>query len=340
MRFLTAGESHGQALYGIIEGLPSGLKVDLGVIDDMLVRRQHVPGRGVRSKNIDHAEILSGVYGGVTTGAPIAVKIQNVGGGEKPNFDFYRPGHVDLVADKKYCYNDPSLGAERASARETAMRTALGGICVLLLRELGITLSSNVLQIGKESNSELFEAEIEKAEKLGETLGGKLRVTASGVITGVGSHVFYDRRLDGKIAGALMSIPSVKAVELGHGVRFTEFYGSQAADEIIKDGDKIRRTHNYCGGIEGGISDGEDITFSLTLKPVPSVVEVRTIDSLGGERLTGKTRGDVCAVFAACVVAEAVVALELCSAILECLGGDTMEELKRRYAVKGEPCRR
>lgn len=344
MRFLTSGESHGEALYGIIEGLPSGLKIDLDAVNNMLKRRQQVLGRGDRSKNIDTAQVVTGLYNGVTTGAPITVIIRNHGCGDKGNFDFFRPGHVDYAAYNKYGYDNPALGAERASARETAMRTALGAIAVQLLDRLGIKIVSYVYQIGKsvtnDSSLDIFNREIQLAAAENDTLGGKLGLKISGVTVGIGSHAFYDRKLSYRLAGALMSIPSVKAVENGLGTGFADLRGSEAMDIMRCVDGQIKRFSNNCGGLEGGISNGEDIEFLLTLKPVPSVPGIKTIDKNYNNCVTEKVRGDVCAVFAACVVAEAVVALELTSAVLDCMGGDTMDELICRYSAKGAPCKR
>ncbi len=352
MRYLTAGESHGEALIGIIEGLPSGLTVDVQKINSMLSLRQNVYGRGERSRLFcDEARILSGLNGFETTGAPIAVILQN-GKCGTGGFDFFRPGHVDYAAAVKYGYSDPSLGAERASARETAMRTALGAIAIQLLGELGVSVKAHVTQIGSVKGNELTQLdekircdvssaidmknEIDEAQKKGDTLGGKIKIVISGLIAGIGSHVFYDRRLDGRLSGALMSIPSVKAVENGLGVEFAALSGRQVADERGMDG---ARKSNNCGGIEGGISNGEDVIFTITCKPVPSICGLNTIDRNGKPCVTGKVRGDVCVVPAACIVAEAVASLEITSAILDCLGGDCMQELIMRYKAKGALCR-
>lgn len=340
MRYLTAGESHGEGLYGIIEGLPAGLKIDTLFIDDMLKRRQSVYGRGLRAQTVpDVAQIMSGVSEGVTTGAPIAVIIPNGKCGKVGEFDFYRPGHADYVADVKYGYNNAALGAERASARETAMRTALGAICLHFLGELGISIKASVIQVGRAFADNLDDQAIcrviDDAALYGDTLGGKLRITISGVKVGFGSHVSYDRRLDYILGGAFMSIPAVKAVENGLGTDFAYLSGKQVADCFAVDGEKITRKTNNCGGIEGGISNGEDITFTLTLKPIPSLAGIKTVTRDGKECFTEKVRGDVTAVTAACVVTQAVAALEMSRAILDCLGGDTIEEVKDRYALKG-----
>ncbi len=353
MRYLTAGESHGESLIGIIEGLPSGLKINIDFINEMLSRRRLVYGRGSRASVVpDSAQIKSGVCDGVTTGAPVAVVINN-GSCGKVEFDFYRPGHVDFVSAQKYAYSTPSLGAERASARETAMRTALGAIALQMLSELNITVSAFVTQIGSvcasatptklnddlmcdESAANAMKAEIDEAASCGETLGGKIKLVVSGLIAGIGSHVHYDRRLDYKLGGALMAIPSVKAVEVGYGTNFASAKGKSVADEFDKIDGKIVRKTNFCGGIEGGISNGENLEFTLTLKPIPSVADVKTLDVNYNSTLTTKVRGDVTAVPAACSVACAVIGLELAAAISDCFGGDTISELKSRYKQKGK----
>lgn len=342
MRYLTAGESHGEELLGIIEGLPSGLEISLSKINAMLSVRQQVYGRGSRSSLCpDTAEIRSGVYGGKTTGAPIAVVIKN-GSCGTAEFDFFRPGHVDYAAAVKYGYHSPWLGAERASARETAIRTALGSIALMLLSQLGITVNATVVQIGNAVDecspldlSERMKREIDTAHSSGDTLGGKIKVRVRGLKAGFGSHVHFDRRLDGILAGALMAIPSVKAVEVGLGVDFAHANGSEVADILTTQNGKFAHKSNFGGGIEGGISNGEEIILTLTLKPIPSVSGLPTVDNGGNACLTGKVRGDVTAVPAACIVAEAVSALALCEVILDCLGGDTMDEIKDRYRQKG-----
>ncbi|MBR2968039.1 MAG: chorismate synthase [Clostridia bacterium] len=341
MRYITAGESHGESLFGIIEGLPAGLKIDQSFVDEKLRIRQNVYGRGPRAQMIlDKAQIKSGLSDGVTTGAPIAVVIDNGNCGKIGQFDFFRPGHADYAAAVKYGYQNAALAAERASARETAMRTALGAICLQFLGQLGICIKANVTEVGGakcegEALSNEARQAIDEAAKSGDTLGGKIAIAISGVKAGIGSHVTYDRRLDYIFGGAFMSIPAVKAVENGLGVGYASASGKEVADCFVSENKSIVRTSNNCGGIEGGIANGQDITFTLTFKPIPSVVNISTVDTKGNECLTQKVRGDVTAVTAAPVVAEAVAALELTRAILDCLGGDTMDEVKHRYDLKG-----
>lgn len=337
MRYLTAGESHGKAVCGILEGFPAGVKLDFGLVDEMLMRRNRAFGRGERAFNaVDKAEFVSGLHEGVTTGAPICVLISN-GGSKGSEFDFFRPGHVDRAACDKYGYDEPWLGAERASARNTASVTALGAVAITLLRDMGIDLRAFVTEIGgikTDGNiTEEMERLVEEARNSGDTLGGKIRLVVSGLIAGIGS---CDDRLDARLAGALMGIPAVKAVELGLGTDYAAMRGRDAADEITKDG---RRSNNV-GGIEGGISDGEDVVFRLTVKPVPSVTGVRTLDRFGNETVTGKVRGDVCVAHAACVVAEATAALALADMITKSFGGDNAAEIKARFEQKRSVCKK
>lgn len=333
MRFLTAGESHGEELTGIIEGLPSGLSVSAAFINDDLRRRRTAVGRGERM-GLEHDEvrITSGLFDGVTTGAPMTLHIKNADNSGKRDFDFYRPGHVDYVGDFKYGYGDPALASERGSARETAMRTAIGSVCKQLLGELNVTIESRVLEIGGESGDDMLSA-VEMAGRNGDTLGGKIWIGIKNLNAGIGSHVFWDRRLDYRLGGAFMSIPSVKAVEIGLGVDYANLSGKEVADEFETP---QKRSSNNCGGIEGGISNGEDIEFTLTLKPVPSLVGLKTINSSGQPCLTEKIRSDVCVCQAACVVAESVAAIEIANAVIEVFGGDTMDELSARYYEKGK----
>lgn len=327
MRYLTAGESHGSMLVGILEGMPAGLRVDTKKVDEMLAARQDAPGRGDRQRLCrDRACLVAGLNGDVTTGAPIAVIINNGECGVRGDFRFYRPGHVDYAADIKYGYGDPALGAERASARNTAMTTALGAVALQLLETLGISV---------EAESECDERAIERARQSGDTVGGKVTVTVRGIKAGFGSHVSGDRRLDGLLGGALMAIPAVKAVEFGLGVGYAERSGKQVADTFRSEQGRIVRDSNNCGGIEGGISNGSPIVVRLTVKPIPSIEGLSTVDDRGKPCLTGKVRGDVSAVFAAATVSRAVTSLTLASAILDCLGGDTVAEVKDRYDRKG-----
>lgn len=279
----------------------------------------------------DEVRITSGLSDGFTTGAPLALHIKNADSFGKRDFDFYRPGHVDYVGDVKYAYGDPALASERGSARETAMRTAIGSICKQLLGCLNVTVESEVLEIGGESGKDMLSA-VEIAKRNGDTLGGKILIRITNLNAGVGSHVSWDRRLDYRLGGAFMSVPAIKAVESGLGTEYANLSGKEVADEFETP---QKRSSNNCGGIECGISNGEDIEFTLTVKPVPSIEGLKSINSSGEPCFTGKVRGDVCVCGAACVVCESVAAIEIVNAITESFGGDTMEELTSRYYQKG-----
>ena len=378
MRYLTAGESHGKGLTAILEGVPANLTVDPEEINKELKRRMSGYGRGGRMKiESDSVEILSGIRGHVTTGAPIAMFIKNrdyenwqdiIGADatqlDKKTVTKVRPGHADLPGCIKYAQKDARNILERSSARETAARVAVGAVCKILLRELGINIGSHVVEIcGVKSScsyksvdelieksdksevrcldakaSEEMKKAIDVAVKNGDTAGGVVEVVASGMPVGIGSHVSYDKKLDYIISGHMMSVQSVKCVELGLGRGYGEVYGSKAHDEIyIKDGKIFRKTNN-AGGVEGGISNGEDIVVRCTLKPIPTLMKgLDTVDLITREKVkAAPERSDYCAVPAGGVVLEAALAFALCSAVLDTLGGDHMDELKQRIRAKRE----
>jgi chorismate synthase len=382
LRYLTAGESHGQALAAIMEGIPSGLRLHPDFIGGRLAARQSGYGRGGRMKiEKDSPSFLSGVRDGVTLGSPLSMLI--------PNKDWEnwrqvmapfevddtaardkavsrpRPGHADLAGALKYQQSDIRNILERASARETAIRTAVGAVAEQFLLEFEIELAGHVIQIGnifansanltqrqllKNSerspvrcadsvSSENMMREIDKAAAAGDTLGGKVEVVAYNVPLGLGSHVQHDRRLDARLAAAVMSVPAIKAVEIGEGVRLAGLRGSEAHDEIFyKTGRKNRsggfyRKTNRAGGIEGGISNGEDIIVRATMKPIPTLGRpLRSADIHTRKPFKAAVeRSDICAVPAASVIARAAVAIELASAMLEKFGGDSMGEIKRNF---------
>ncbi len=383
LRWLTAGESHGPALVAILEGIPAGLPLSPDDIDGELARRQRGHGRGSRMAiERDRAEVLSGVRWGRTTGAPIAVRIPNRDwenwrgimepfGEPPPGYrpvTVPRPGHADLAGHLKYGHGDLRDVIERASARETAARVALGAIAKRLLREIGVAIASHVVSIHtaraevdplalglppEEINARAdrspvrcldpgAEAEmlarIDAAGATGDTVGGAFEVIAFGVPPGLGSYVHWDRRLDGRLAGTLMSIPGIKGVEIGLGFRAAERYGSEVHDEILRDpGGGIRRATNRAGGIEGGVSNGEPVVVRAAMKPIPTLMKpLRSVDlATGREVLAHRERSDVCAVPAASIVGEAIVALVLADAVLERTGGDSLEALKRRLDLWG-----
>lgn len=377
IRFLTAGESHGRGLVCIIEGLPANLELSSEYINRELERRQRGYGRGGRMKiEKDRVQILSGVRFGKTLGGPIALFIENKDWenwkekmavkGERPEiavpFTRPRPGHADLAGGIKYNQRDLRNVLERASARETACRVALGAVCKRFLEELGVFVGSYVVSIGTvqppieeqdlikrhqlAEQSELrfpdpskdkdFVELIDRAKEMGESLGGVFEVFAVGVPPGLGSHVHWDRKLDGRIAQAMMSIQAIKGVEIGLGFEAAKRFGSEVHDEIgYREGEGYFRYSNNLGGLEGGITNGMPIIVRCAMKPIPTLTKpLRSVDVLTKEEVrAGKERTDVVAVPAASVVGESALALVLADAFLEKLGGDFMEEIKERYRI-------
>ena len=383
MRWLTAGESHGQALSAIVEGIPASVSITTADIDFHLQRRRLGVGRGARQNfEADKVTILGGVRLGLTQGGPIAIQ---VGNSEWPKWEKImsadpvpdeeirdlarnapltrpRPGHADLVGMQKYDLDDARAILERASARETAARVALGAVARNFLEQtVGITILSHVLSIGSarvaddaplplagdmtaidadpvrcadKSTSEQMITEIENAHRDGDTLGGVVEVLAFNMPPGLGSHVHWDRRLDSKLAGAVMGIQAIKGVEIGDGFRTATRRGSVAHDEIEKDstGKIVRRT-DRAGGTEGGMSNGEILRVRAAMKPISTVPKaLDTIDVATGEAAKAiNQRSDVCAVPAAGVVAEAMVALVLAEVVLEKFGGDSVTETRRNF---------
>ncbi|MBP2631112.1 MAG: aroC [Firmicutes bacterium] len=366
-RFLTAGESHGQCLTAIVEGLPAGIKIDLDLINKDLARRQQGYGRGGRMLiETDKVEILSGVRFGQTLGDPITLKVKNkdwdnwqermsvTGESVGPAVTAARPGHADLTGVKKYERTDIRDILERASARETATRVAVGALAKNLLNACGIHIISHVTNIGgvtidktklnyaslEETKSELncydpvaerkMKERIDDAKKIGDTLGGTFEVVVSGVMEGLGSHIQWDRRLDARLAAVMMSIQAIKGVEIGEGFEYANLLGSKAHDEIFIDEDKQHyRKTNHAGGIEGGMSNGEVIVVRAAMKPIPTLMKpLASVDIATQKAVLANTeRSDVCAVSAASVVGEAMVAIVLAEAILEKFGGDSIGDL-------------
>jgi chorismate synthase len=372
-RFLTAGESHGKALTVIIEGMPAGLPLDEEYIAHDLKRRQVGYGRSPRmSIEQDRAEILSGVRHGLTIGSPIAFlihnrdwenwkKVMSVSAVEE-NIEpvtRVRPGHADLAGAIKYGFDDIRPVLERSSARDTAARVTAGAVARRLVKEFGIDIHSHTVAIGgkwirddrpidwqqvEESKIRCADAEAERAMiaaideaiSAGDTVGGVFEVIAAGVPIGLGSHVHYDRRIDGKIAGAMMSINSVKGVQIGAGFALADLKGSQAHD-IIEPADKtplpLRRVTNRAGGIEGGISNSEPIVVRAVVKPIPTLAApLKSVDIRTKEVVQAHfERSDICIVPAAGVIGEAMLATVLADAILEKFGGDSLKETLRNY---------
>ncbi len=365
LRFLTAGESHGPELVVIVEGMPAGVPVDGEAIDRELVRRQGGYGRGARSTKIerDHAEIVSGVARGRTTGAPIAMRIVNRDFANQPAdpapLTAPRPGHADLAGGTKYGLEDFRLVRERASARETAARVAAGAVARGLLAAFGTNLGSYVTSIGDVTAtlpapedlagsdlrrladeaeddavrcpdpvaSTAMQAAIDVARHDGETLGGVFVAFATGVPVGLGSHVHWDRKLDGRLAGAVCSIPAVKGVELGPAFDLAARPGSRAQDPLFLRDGAVVRDSNHAGGLEAGITNGEPVLVRGAMKPLSSVRSaIASVDfATGAAADPPYVRSDVTAVPAAAVVAEAMVAWVLAEALVERFGGDRLE---------------
>lgn len=337
LRFLTAGESHGETLVGILEGMPAGLKINASDIDKELKRRQEGYGRGQRMQiESDRAKILSGLIRGVTIGSPIAILIENKDSSidKLPAVKNPRPGHADMAGILKYGFNDARCVLERASARETAARVGIGAICKVLLAEFSIKIMSRVLMIGGAKDEKVIKDKIDEAVKSKDTLGGIFEVTIKGAPPGLGSCAHFDRRLDAGLAEAIMSIPAIKAVEIGNAIECAGKPGSKVHDEIFYSREKgIYRKTNNAGGIEGGMSNGEDIVLRGYMKPISTLMDgLNTIDIDTKKQAKASTeRSDFCAVPAAGLVGEAVAGFVIARAFLEKFGGDSLVEISRNY---------
>ncbi|MFE7594462.1 chorismate synthase [Kitasatospora sp. NPDC057512] len=379
LRWLTAGESHGPALVATLEGLPAGVPVTTDVVADALARRRLGYGRGARMKfEQDEVTFLGGVRHGLTMGSPVAIMVGNT---EWPKWEQVmsadpvdpevlaglarnealtrpRPGHADLAGMQKYSIDEARPILERASARETAARVALGAVARAYLREVaGVEIVSHVVELAAAKApagvvplpsdeakldadpvrcldadaSKAMVAEIDQAHKDGDTLGGVVEVLAYGVPVGLGSHVHWDRRLDARLAAALMGIQAIKGVEVGDGFELARVPGSQAHDEIVPTAEGVKRTSGRSGGTEGGLSTGEVLRVRAAMKPIATVPRaLQTLDVRTGEPAKAHhQRSDVCAVPAAGIVAEAMVALVLADAVNEKFGGDNVSETRR-----------
>ena len=379
VRWLTAGESHGAALVAILEGMPAGIEVTTAVVAEDLRRRRLGAGRGARMAfEQDEVRVLGGVRHGLTLGSPIAIE---VGNSEWPKWQSVmsaapvdadelaslarnapltrpRPGHADLVGMQKYSFDDARPVLERASARETAARVALGAVARSFLRQVGeIEIVSHVVRIGTATAepdsvpapadrdridddpvraldtaaSERMQEEITSAHRDGDTLGGVVEVVVHGLPPGLGSHVHWDRRIDARLAAALMGIQAIKGVEVGDGFDLAARRGSLAQDEIVTEGERIVRTSGMSGGTEGGMTTGETLRVRAAMKPISTIPRaLQTVDVATGEAAKAiNQRSDVCAVPAAGVVAEAMVALVLADAVMEKFGGDSVGETRR-----------
>jgi len=388
LRFLTAGESHGPCLTAIVEGMPAGLAISEEAINRELGRRQKGYGRGERMKiEQDRVEILGGVMHGRTSGAPLALRIENRDWAnwkerDWPPLTVPRPGHADLAGALKFGLTDVRPILERASARETAVRVAVGAVAKALLAEFGVRVGSYVVEIGgieaaipdlsglqdlsglrelaaraeasdlycpDEQAAEAMRRRIDEVRQAGDSLGGVFVVFAEGAPAGLGSHAHWDRRLDARLAAAVMSIPAVKGVEIGPAFENARRLGTQVHDEIIRPDRSPRpvrsggsgatfmvlRPTNRAGGIEGGISNGQPIIVRAAMKPIPTTVTpLRSVDLASGEpAATQYQRSDVCAVPAASIVGEAMVAWALAEALLEKVGGDSLAEMLAHFLL-------
>ncbi len=372
MRLTTAGESHGKGLFAIIEGLPAGLTVDLDEINDCLRLRQSGYCRGARQKiESDCVEILTGVRNLKTLGSPVTLAVWNKdyenwkaymaaeGCDESARtLTKVRPGHADLSGVKKYNHEDARTVLERASARETAVRVAAGTVCRQLLRALGVEITGYVKSVGKTEDEGAYKfdeiksgrrallgmmsaacenaakAEIDAAQEAGDTLGGVLELRVKGLKSGFGSYVSYHEKLDARLVGALMSVQAIKGAEVGLGFEAAKHAGSEVHDEIFyTERAGFYRETNRAGGIEGGMSNGEELVLRAAMKPIPTLMKgLATVDYLTKEPARAATeRSDVTAITACEIILESVLATELCAVVLERLGGDHMDEIIERY---------
>ena len=365
LKFLTAGESHGPAITAILDGIPAGLKVDASLIDPELARRQTGYGAGGRMKiETDTIQLLSGILAGESTGAPIAMLLNNANhvqwkGKEIAAMTAPRPGHADLTGAVKFGYRDLRPSLERASARETAMRVAVGAICKAFLAEFGIAVGGYVKSIGEieaDFGVSQYKSRFEAAEKNDvrcpdpvaaekmrerisqiirekDTLGGVLEVVALNIPVGLGSFVQWDARLESKLAQAIMAVQAIKGVEFGDAFENTRLPGTQVHDAIALDGQKLTRPTNRAGGIEGGVSNGQPIVIRAAMKPIATTLNPqKTVNLATGEEAPTKyERSDFCPVPRAVPIIEAVVAFVLADALIEKLGGDSIAEMKLRF---------
>ena len=381
LKYMTSGESHGKGLLGILDGIPSGLEISEAEIEEQLLRRQKGYGRGGRMKiETDYAEIWGGVRHGKTIGAPIGLLLKNKDwinwknkmdinpnqkSGKKVTLP--RPGHADLAGMQKYEFNDIRNVLERASARETAMRVALGAVCKKFLKELNIKIGSHVTQIfnvksDKKLNEDvcpetlsrsadkstvrcidlhkeqaMIEA-IKLAKDAGDSVGGVFEVIVNGLPYGLGSHVQWDRKLQARIAESVMSINAFKGIEFGTGFEQASQLGSHVHDEIGYENDKFMRFSNNSGGIEGGMSNAQPLVIRSVMKPIPTLIKpLKSVDFFTKEKkIAHKERTDSCSVPSASIVAESMVSFVISDAILEKFGGDNMDQIKSHIKISGK----
>ena len=366
IRFLTAGESHGPELTGIVEGVPAGFTISKEFIDSYLKRRQKDTGSGGRM-NIESDEVFisSGVVNNISTGAPIALRIKNKDWENWKDKDIEpyvvpRPGHADLIGTAKYDLNDIRLVLERSSARETAMRCAIGAIAIQILESMGILIYGYVSSIGKvdyrysndfsldemrkltddspvscpdTDKSQQMEKEISNARKKKDTLGGSITTIATGVPPTLGSYVHWDKKLDAKLARILMSIQSVKAIEVGDGIESSKNYGTSVQDQYVLNKKEIKKQSNNLGGFEGGMTNGENIELTAYMKPISTTLSpIKSVNLAEKEETeTVYERSDTCAVPRAVPIFESAMALEILNAVLNKTGGDNKKEIIKNF---------
>jgi chorismate synthase len=366
LRLLTAGESHGPCLISILDGLPSGLAISPEDIDVDLARRQDGYGAGPRMKlEHDRVQILAGVMEGRTTGAPVALMIENADhknwkGRKISAMTIPRPGHADLAGAIKYGMNDLRPVLERASARETASRVAAGAVCRLLLAAFGIKVGGYVSAIGNVSASiagmsietcvdsaltdpvhcpdpgasRKMQSAIHQAMLDKDTLGGIIEVTATGLSPGLGSYTQWDKRLDARLGGVILSVPAIKGVEFGQAFENSTLVGTKVQDPILLENKRLVRPSNHDGGLEGGVTTGQPLIIRAAMKPIPTTLTPQpSVDLVSGDEVdTRYERSDFCPVPRAVVILEAMVAFVLADALMEKLGGDTLDEMQQRFA--------
>lgn len=367
LRFLTSGESHGPALVAILEGLPAGLPLPVEVINRQLARRQRGYGAGPRMKiESDTARILGGVMEGLTIGSPLSLLIENRDhvkwrGRPVPPFTTPRPGHADLTGGVKYGYHDLRPSLERSSARETAARVAVGAVCLHLLAQFGISVGGYVASIGEVSAdletiplevrasraeetdvrcpdpgaAEAMQARIRQVMQERDTLGGIIEVVALGLPPGLGSHVHWDRRLEARLGAAVLSVQAIKGVEIGPAFDNTRLPGTQAQDPIRLDGENLNRPTHRAGGLEGGITTGEPLILRAAMKPIATTLNPQeSVDLASGQEVpTHYERSDFCPVPRAVPVLESMIGFVLADALLEKLGGDSLDEIMPRFSA-------
>lgn len=355
IRFLTSGESHGKCLNAIIEGIPSGFELDFDFINSQLAARQQGYGRGGRMQiETDKVEVLSGVRFGKTTGAPVCIQIENKDWQnwkipmsvekidenvhaqilKEKEIHVFRPGHADFAGCEKYNHSDIRNVLERSSARETATRVAVGAIALNILKHFNITGSADFLSIGSKTGENEIKTAVDEAKENGVSLGGEIQVKFKNLPVGLGSYVHWDRRLDGLLAQAVMSIPAIKSVEIGLGKNSANLTGDRVHDELFyENGEFVHKTNN-AGGIEGGMTNGEELVITAAMKPIPTMkTPLKSVNNISKSPVDAHfERADTCAVEACAIVALNMTAIVILNAFLERFGCDNYEQIKNNFS--------